>query len=70
MCMLGGIMATVLLVIFQSKIYKRTIASSSGMGNSRMSQSGRVRRVPFRWQEVVEAVLRMVDMVENVFWEL
>ena len=41
------------------------MASSSGMGNmidSRMSQSGRDRRVVFRWEEVVEAVLRMADI--------
>ena len=60
--MLGRVMASELLIIFQSKIDKRTIASSSGMGNridNRMSQCGRDRRVPIRWQEVVEAVLRM-----------
>ena len=43
---------------------------SSGMGNridSRMSQSGRDRRFPFRLQEVMGAVLRMVDMYEKMF---
>ena len=29
--------------------------------DSRMSQSCRDRRVPFRWQEVMEAVLGMAD---------
>ena len=41
-------MATELLVIFQSKIDKRTIASSSGMGNridSIVCQSGKESRV-------------------------
>ena len=67
--MLGTVMATELLVIFQSKIDKRTIASTPGMGNridSRMSQSGRDRRVPFRWQEVVKAVLRMACRISQV----
>jgi len=53
--MLGRVNDTVLLVIFQSKIDKRAIASSSSMGNrtdSRMSQSGTDRMVPFRWEEV------------------
>ena len=31
--MLGRVIDTVLLVVFQSKIDKRAIASSSGMGN-------------------------------------
>ena len=49
---------------------KENNAPSSVMGNridSRMSQSGRDRRVPFRWQEVVKAVLRTADMAEECF---
>ena len=40
------------------------------MGNridSRMSQTSRDRTVLFRWQEVVETVLGMADMVEECF---
>jgi len=51
----GRVIDTVLLVIVESKIDERAITSSSGMENrtdSRMSQSGRDRRVLFRWKEV------------------
>ena len=44
--------------------------SSYGMVNridSRMSQSGTDRRVQFRWEEVVEAVLGMADMFKECF---
>ena len=48
----GRVIDTVLLVIFQSKVDKRAIVSSSDMENridsTRVSQSGRDRRVTFR----------------------
>ena len=63
----GRVIDTVLL-LFLSKTAKRAIASISGMENrinSRMSESGRDRGVPSRWEEVVVAVLRMAGMFEQ-----